>query len=391
MVASIREFGFKIPILAKSDGSVIDGHLRLKAAERLGITEVPVILCDEWTPAQVKAFRLMANRSVSWAQWDEELLALEIADLKEFAFDLTLTGFDQDEIASLLSSSGDAGLEDEDAAPALPENPVTQPGDLWLLGPHRLLCGDSIVPTDVQRLTDGKLVDLVFTDPPYNVAYSGRGEINQLGTIQNDDMADQDFDLFIGRIFACCSTVMKNLASIYVCHPDSRSAPKISFETQFAKYFHKAATIIWVKPSAGMGWQDYRAQHEPILYGWKEGRGSHYFVAARSKTTVWEIATDAQVSYAHPTQKPVALATEAILNSSKPGAAVLDLFGGSGSTLVACEKTSRVSQIIELDPKYCDVIIRRWQSFTGQFGKLLSDGSTFEETTQRRADNRGEC
>src|SRR5262249_30913768 len=161
------------------------------------------------------------------------------------------------------------------------------------------------------------------------------------------------------------------LGTIYICHPDSKSASKITFETQFAKYFHKAATIIWLKQNAGMGWQDYRAQHEPILYGWKQGRGSHYFIDDRSKTTVWEIARDAQMSYTHPTQKPVALATEAILNSSKPGEVVLDPFGGSGSTLIAAEKASRVSHIMELDGKYCDVIVRRWQSFTGKSAKLL--------------------
>src|SRR5262245_61049833 len=290
MVGSIREFGFKIPILAKSDGVVIDGHLRLKAAQTLGMTEVPVILCDEWSEAQVKAFRLMANRSVAWAQWDEQLLALEMADLKDFAYDLTLTGFDVDEIATLLSgSSATVGLTDDDAAPELQERSVTQPGDLWVLGNHRLLCSDSTSLTDVQRLMDGGLADLVFTDPPYNVAYSGRGEINQLGTIQNDDMSDAEFDTFISKALSCCSAVMKELACVYVCHPDSKSAPKISFEVQFAKYFHKAATIIWLKQNAGMGWQDYRAQHEPMLYGWKRGQGSHYFVDDRSKTTVWEI------------------------------------------------------------------------------------------------------
>jgi DNA modification methylase len=276
-------------------------------------------------------------------------------------------------------------LIDDDAAPELPEHSITQPGDLWILGHHRLLCADSASLPEVQRLMNGQSVDMVFTDPPYNVAYSGQGQVNQLGTIQNDDMTDEEFDIFIGKVLSCCSAVMKELAPIYICHPDSKSAPKISFETHFARYFHKAATIVWLKQSAGMGWQDYRAQHEPLLYGWKARQGSHYFIEDRSKTTVWEIARDAQVTYAHPTQKPVALSEEAILNSSRPHHVVLDLFGGSGSTLIACEKTERQGRIMELDPKYCDVIIRRWEAYTAKVATLGSDGRSFVEVTSERA------
>jgi DNA modification methylase len=230
----------------------------------------------------------------------------------------------------------------------------------------------------------GQLVDLVFTDPPYNVAYSGRGEVNSLGPIQNDDMSDADFDEFISRAFSSCCFAMKELACVYVAHPDSKSTPKITFETHFARYFHKAATIIWLKQSAGMGWQDYRAQHEPLLYGWKPGQRSHYFSDDRSKTTVWDIARDAQLTYTHPTQKPVALSQKAIQNSTKAGALVLDPFAGSGSTLIACEKTGRVACVMELDPKYCDVIVRRWQSFTGGAAKSEASGMTFEEIAKAR-------
>jgi DNA modification methylase len=389
MVASIQEFGFKIPILAASDGSVIDGHLRLKAAQRLRLESVPVIICDDWTNEQVKAFRLLVNRSVSWAEWDTELLKLELEDLKRFDYNLQLTGFDPEEIASLFAPGGTPGLTDDDTAPESPAAAVTMSGDRWVLGNHRLLCGDSISLDDVQRLMDGKLADLVFTDPPYNVAYSGRGELNSLGPIQNDDMCDADFDDFISRAFSCCCSAMKELAPIYVAHPDSKSAPKITFETHFARYFHKASTIIWLKQSAGMGWQDYRAQHEPILYGWKQGQGSHYFIDDRSKTTVWDIARDAQLTYTHPTQKPVALSLEAIQNSTKTGALVLDPFAGSGSTLIASEKTGRVARVMELDPKYCDVVIRRWQSFTGRLAKLDSNGMTFEEIAQIRSSGMG--
>lgn len=252
MVASIKEFGFKVPILVQNDGTIVDGHLRCKGAAKLGMTELPTITCDGWTPAQVKAFRLMANKSVSWAEWDEDLLAIEVAELSDFNFDLQLTGFDDDEIRSLLSSrESTSGLIDDDQAPALPTLPVTKRGDVWLLGPHRVICGDSTASEDVQRLTSGQLIDLVFTDPPYNVAYSGRGYVNPLGPIENDDMSDEDFDGFLSRVFSVCAAAMRELACIYVAHPDSKSAPKISFERHFANHFHKAATIIWLKQTAG--------------------------------------------------------------------------------------------------------------------------------------------
>jgi DNA modification methylase len=315
-------------------------------------------------------------------------LKLEIEDLKTFDYNLELTGFDPDEITSLLSPSETVGLTDEDAAPEAPATPVNQPSDLWVLGDHRLLCGDSTSLSDVHRLMAGQLADLVFTDPPYNVSYSGRGEVNQLGTIENDNLSDLEFDAFLGQVFACCSAVMKALAPIYVAHPDSKSAPKISFEAHFAKHFHKAATIIWLKQSAGMGWQDYRAQHEPLLYGWKPGAGSHYFSDSRSKTTVWEIGRDAQITYVHPTQKPVALAEEAIRNSTRPGDVVLDLFGGSGSTLIATEKSGRIACLMELDPRFCDVIIQRWQDFTGREAILESTDSGFDEVTLQRKESR---
>ena len=220
------------------------------------------------------------------------------------------------------------------------------------------------------------MADMVFTDPPYNVAYEGRGA-NDLGAIKNDDMSDEQFEQFLRDVFASYFESMRELAPIYVCHPDSGTGPKMAFEKTFAERFRKSSTLIWCKQSAGMGWQDYRAQHEPILYGWKEGKGSHYYCGDRSKTTVWQIGRDAQASYVHPTQKPVALPGEAIANSSKPGDTVLDLFGGSGSTLVACEQTGRVNRSMELDPKYCDVIIRRWQQYTGQRAVHAITGEPF--------------
>ena len=223
---------------------------------------------------------------------------------------------------------------------------------------------------------------MVFTDPPYNVAYEGLGQ-NDLGIIKNDDMSDDQFEQFLRDVFSTYWMCMKELAPIYVCHPDSASAPKLAFERTFAERFKKSSTIIWAKQSAGMGWQDYRVQHEPILYGWKEGKGSHYYCGDRAKTTLWSIGRDAQAQYVHPTQKPVALPSEAIENSSKPGHIVLDLFGGSGSTLIACEKLGRINRSMELDPKYCDVIVKRWQDFTGGRAVLESTGRSFEEVACR--------
>jgi site-specific DNA-methyltransferase (adenine-specific) len=254
--------------------------------------------------------------------------------------------------------------------PEVPDEPVTKLGDIYQLGNHRLMCGDSTSINDGEKLMGGLLADLVFTDPPYNVAYSGCGA-NNLGTIKNDDMSDNDFEQFCRDVFSTYSAIMKPLACIYVCHPDSASAPKIAFEKTFAEQFKKSSTIIWMKQSAGMGWQDYRAQHEPILYGWKEGKGSHFNAGDRTKTSIWKIGRDAQASYVHPTQKPVCLPEEAIMNSSKGSDCVVDLFGGSGSTLIACEKTGRVNRTMELDPKYCDVIVKRWEEYTGKKAVLL--------------------
>src|SRR6202521_1854541 len=222
MCASLLEFGFKIPVLARSDGEVVDGHLRLKAARRLGIAEVPVILCDEWTPAQVKAFRLMVNRSVAWADWDDDLLSLELIDLKLLDFDLSLTGFDEGELADLLTQNAADGLTDEDAVPELPETPVSVPGDLWILGDHRLLVGDATHADAVARLMSGAPADLVFTDPPYNVSYEGYTE-DRL-TIKDDRMSDAEFKLFLEAAFRSYRTLVKPGASMYLCHSSSGSA-----------------------------------------------------------------------------------------------------------------------------------------------------------------------
>jgi DNA modification methylase len=365
IAGSIKEFGFNNPVLVDKDNSVIAGHGRLMAARKLGMDKVPVVQLGHMTEAQRKAYVLADNRIALNSGWDTGMLSLELQDLKD-DIDLSLLGFDPDELDALLNPIEETeGLTDEDAVPDVPDEPKTKLGDIYILGNHRLMCGDSTSIDDAEKLMDGLLADLVFTDPPYNVDYSGRGA-NNLGTIKNDNMSAEDFEQFCRDVFTTYSAIMKPLACIYVCHPDSASAPKIAFEKTFAEQFKKSSTIIWMKQSAGMGWQDYRAQHEPILYGWKEGKGSHFNAGDRTKTSIWKIGRDAQSSYVHPTQKPVCLPEEAIMNSSKGSDCVVDLFGGSGSTLMACEKTGRVNRTMELDPKYCDVIVKRWEDFTGK-------------------------
>jgi DNA modification methylase len=370
IAGSIKEFGFNNPVLVDKDNSVIAGHGRLMAARKLGYKEVPVVKLEHLTESQRKAYILADNRIALNSGWDTSMLSLELQELKD-DIDLSLLGFDADELDAMLNPIEETeGLTDEDSVPDVPVEPKTKLGDIYILGNHRLMCGDSTSIDDAEKLMDGLLADLVFTDPPYNVDYSGRGA-NNLGTIKNDNMSDNDFEQFCRDIFTTYSAIMKPLACIYVCHPDSQSAPKIAFEKTFAEQFKKSSTIIWMKQSAGMGWQDYRAQHEPILYGWKEGKGSHFNAGDRTKTTIWKIGRDAQSSYVHPTQKPVCLPEEAILNSSKGSDCVVDLFGGSGSTLMACEKTGRVNRSMELDPKYCDVIVKRWEDFTGKKAELV--------------------
>lgn len=369
VASSINEYGFQQPIVVDKNMVVIVGHTRLMGAKKLGLDKVPTVIAN-LSETQAKAYRIADNRINEDSTWDIDLLNLEIAGLSDEDYNLDLLGFESDELDKFLINEEEY-LTDEDEVPEPPKEPIAKLGDIYQLGDHRLMCGDSTNIDMLDKLMPDENADLVFTDPPYNVDYSGRGK-NNLGTIKNDNMEENEFYEFCRGFFSCLFAKMKPLSSIYVCHPDSQSAPKIAFEITFAEYFKKSSTIIWMKQSAGMGWQDYRVQHEPILYGWKEGKGKHYFIPDRSKTTIWKFNRDSQSSYIHPTQKPVELIEEALLNSSKGLDIVIDLFGGSGSTLIACEKNKRKARIMELDPKYVDVIIERWENFTGKKAKKIN-------------------
>ena len=304
VAASIREFGFTNPVLIDADGGIIAGHGRVMAARQLGLAEVPCIRLAHLSEAQRRAYVIADNKLALNAGWDEKMLALEFADLRALEYDTTLTGFSLDDIDELLAEldATPEGETDADETPAVQAAVKTQPGDVWLLGKHRVMCGDSTRIDQAQELLGGGMADMVFTDPPYNVAYEGRGD-NDLGPIKNDNMDDAQFEQFLRDVFTAYWSVMKALAPIYVCHPDSATAPKLAFEKTFAERFKKSSTIIWAKQSAGMGWQDYRAQHEPILYGWKEG-AAHLWAASRRKAAAGSRAWSSSTTTATAARRP---------------------------------------------------------------------------------------
>lgn len=371
IAAAIHEFGFRVPILAKSDGSLIDGHLRLKAARKLNLEKVPVIIADDMTDVQIKAFRISVNKMADLAEWDDELLALEFDELADLGFDTELTGFSQDEIDGLIPQQVKEGLTDEDETPEPPVEPVTVLGDVWLLGNHRLVCGDSTSIDDISKLCGDQLVDMWLTDPPYNVGYEGKTK--DALKIKNDSMGDDQFRQFLRDAYSAADTVMKPGAVFYIWHADSegynfRGAAKDAGWTV-------RQCLIWKKQTMVMGRQDYHWKHEPCLYGWKEGAG-HLWAADRKQTTILEFDRPSR-NGEHPTIKPVSLFEYQILNNTKGGDIVLDSFGGSGTTMIACEKNGRNARLMELDPKYCDVIIKRWQDFTGKEAIHEQSGQTF--------------
>jgi len=380
VAASIREFGWTNPILVAADGTIIAGHARLLAARKLKMTEVPVIVLDHLSDAQRRALVLADNRLALDAGWDEEMLRVELASLQEDGFDLEVVGFTDAELATLLRDPEEtnAGLTDEDAVPEAPETPVSATGDLWILGNHKLLVGDATVVADVRRLMTGDAADLVFTDPPYNVDYEGYTEEHL--KIKGDRMSDADFKQFLESAFRSYRGLVKPGASLYICH--SSSWQREFQDALEAAGFEMRCQIIWAKNTFAWGFGRYKFQHEPIFYCHVAGQKDPWY-GDKSQSTLWEEKKPA-ANRLHPTAKPVALVERALVNSSKAGDVIVDLFGGSGSTLIGCERMNRKARLAEIDPKYADVIITRWEQYSGRAAVLEGGERSFDEVRQER-------
>ena len=354
---SIKEFGFKVPIVLDKNNVIVAGHTRYKAAKLLKITEIPCIIADDLSDEQVKAFRLIDNKAAELASWDIDLLNLELENIKDI--DMELFNF---EISNILDNVVDDEYEIE-----LPEEPNTKSGNIYKLGNHYLMCGDSTNADDVKRLMNNQLADLIVTDPPYNVNYEGKTGDNL--KIMNDNMENNQFYSFLESAFINLYESIKDGGSIYVFHADTEG---LNFrKAMMSSGFKLAECLVWVKNAFVMGRQDYHWKHEPVLYGWKPG-ASHYFINDRSQSTVLEFDKPIR-NEDHPTMKPIDLIAYLINNSSKKEEIVLDLFGGSGTTMIACEQTNRKAFIMELDPRYCDVIVDRWEKFTNQKAELINE------------------
>jgi DNA modification methylase len=382
VAASIAEFGFVNPVLVGADGVIIAGHARLLAARKLKMAEVPVIVLGHLTEAQRRALVLADNQIALNAGWDEEMLRVELQDLEVNGFNLDLIGFSAEELETILADpeGTNEGLTDENAVPEAQEEVITIPGDVWLLGAHRLLCGDATQIEAVEKVLAGGLAEMVFCDPPYNVNYGATMKDKLRGTnrpIANDNLGS-DFEQFLRD--ACVNMLAVCKGALYICMSSSEihTLQRVFREAGG----HWSTFVVWAKNTFTMGRSDYQRQYEPILYGWKEG-AEHFWCGARDQGDVWFIKKP-HVNDLHPTMKPVELVERAVRNSSKTRDTVLDPFGGSGTTLIACEKAGRQARLVELEPKYCDVIIRRWQEFTGQEAKLDSDGRSYSGVAAER-------
>lgn len=372
IAASICEFGFSNPVLIDKENGIIAGHGRVLAARKLKMTHVPCIRLSHLTEAQKRAYVIADNKLALNAGWDEAMLKLELADLRASDFDLNLIGFNTDEINALLAEKGTEGLTDPDDTPEPPVEPVTRLGDVWVCGQHRVMCGSSLEMTAMERLCGEQRVDMLLTDPPYNVAYTGKTK--DALTIQNDSMGDEAFRTFLRDAFVTADAMLKPGAVFYVWHADTEG---YNFRGACRDAgWQVRQCLIWQKNSMVMGRQDYHWQHEPCLYGWKDGAG-HLWASDRKQTTLLKFDRPSR-SENHPTMKPVALFEYQLLNNTKGGDIVLDSFGGSGTTLIAAEKNGRIARIMELDPKYVDVIVKRWEDFTGQKAVLESTGEPFK-------------
>ncbi len=393
IAGSIAEFGFVNPVLVGGDNIIIAGHGRVMAAKKLGLQTVPTIKLDHLTENQRRALVIADNKIAENAGWDEELLRLELQNLADEDFDLDLLGFDDVELDDLLTS-----LDDDEAAaldeniPEVQENPVSRTGDVWIMGEHRLLCGDSTSEADMKKLMDGELADMVFTDPPYNVNYgdTAKDKLRSKGgakagrKIMNDNLGD-DFEGFLTA--ACKNMLAHTKGALYICMSSSELD---TLQSAFRNAGGKWSTfIIWAKNTFTLGRSDYQRQYEPILYGWKDGN-DRYWCGARDQGDVW-FYNKPQKNDLHPTMKPVDLVVRGIKNSSKTLDIVLDPFGGSGSTLIAAEHTGRQARLIELDPKYVDVIVRRWQEMTGLQATLSGADQEFKAVEKDRLGGKAEA
>jgi len=397
VAASIRQFGFRQPIVVDAEGVIIVGHTRYKAALKLGLEKVPVHVATDLTPEQIKAYRIADNKTAELAEWNYELLPIELGELRACNFDLGLLGFDQEELAKLLDPGVKEGLTDPDEVPEPPDEAITKPGDLWILGDHRLLCGDSSKPEDVDRLLAGAAIHLVNTDPPYNVKVEPRSN-NAIAAgnssftnyhhqqmdlarhpekakathrkmrakdrpLENDFVSDEEFDRLLYAWFGNMARVLEPGRGFYIWGGYANCANYPPVLKAVKLYFSQA--IIWVKEHPVLTRKDFMGNHEWCFYGWKEG-AAHQFLGPNNAVDVWSVKKVNPNKMVHLTEKPVELAVRAMQYSSRAGENVLDLFGGSGSTLIAAEQTGRHAYLMELDALYCDVIVQRWENFTGK-------------------------
>ena len=360
---SIKEFGFQQPIVVDKDMVVIAGHTRLKAAKKLKLKEVPVVIADNLTEEQVKAYRLADNKTAEKAEWDFDLLTDELLSLQELDFDMEQFGFDFD------FGEDEEAVEDDNWEADVPEEPISKRGDIWVLGRHRLMCGDSTDAADVALLMDGNKADMLLTDPPYNVDYTGKASELETRKIENDKMEDSAFQDFLTSAFENAAENMKAGGVFYIWHADSEG---LNFRVACKKAgFQVRQCLIWNKNAMVMGRQDYQWKHEPCLYGWKDG-ASHLWASDRKQTTVLEFEKP-QKNNLHPTMKPIKLFDYQIKNNTKGDDIVLDLFGGSGTTIMAAEQNGRRGFVMEYDPKFVDVIVDRWEQFTGMKAKKVNE------------------
>jgi len=419
VAASLKEFGFRQPIVIDADGVIIVGHTRWKAAKKLGLAKVPVHIATDLPPEKVKAYRIADNQTATLAEWDMDLLPIELKDLQQAEYDLSLLGFDETELAKMLDGDVAEGLTDPDSVPEPPDDPVTQRGDIWVLGDHRLMCGDSGSVDDLDRLLDGETIDLVSMDPPYNVRVEPRSstaiaaglssfqnkkaQLHHQGfdqargvtdpkkarkkmrakdrPLENDFVTDDAFDEMLLAWFANASRVLKPGGSFYIWGGYANLGNYPAPLKAAGLYFSQG--VVWDKQHPVLTRKDFMGAFEICFYGWKEGAG-HEFYGPNNATDLWHVKKVNPQAMVHLTEKPVELAVRSIQYSSLPGQNVLDLFGGSGSTLIGCEQTGRRAFLMELDQAYCDVIVERWEKFTGRKAERI-EAEAVTETTPTQA------